>query len=376
MGVRSLQNFRTTSKYIFAMLLYFNKLATNKDSENSENAIMDKNLLTQFKYLREKNIQFIAVSNNEWYSLFRDEIRNSIAIEGIFSNRNDLLDVLEKNKKTTDQKTAAILGYFEAASTLYEYANILFKEDEFSIRLSDIRQVHTLLMRYEKQVGSFKGQLGIFRNENVIVNESRFTPLDYTFINETMEVFIKWLNKKISSNDFDKIKLAALSHLIFETIHPFRDGNGRSGRILLSFVLIGCGFINIAIKGTQKSDREKYYQAMEQGDEHFELMLREIEKGQKLTTKILDEYAKQSNSYLLEQIIINRLKDGLKRLSKTEMININEDALIPLRDVSKFYNYSQDYIRNLINKGKIKAQKRGKLWYVRIREIEKYLKEL
>lgn len=89
----------------------------NKDSESSEKSIMDKNLLKQFKNLREKNIQLIAVSNTEWYSLFRDEIRNSIAIEGIFSNRNDLLDVLEKNKKTTDQKTAAILGYFEAAST-------------------------------------------------------------------------------------------------------------------------------------------------------------------------------------------------------------------------------------------------------------------
>lgn len=337
---------------------------------------MDDKLSKQFKNLREKNIQLIAVSNNEWYSLFRDEIRNSIAIEGIFSNRNDLLDVLEKNKKTTDQKTAAILGYFEAASTLYEYANILFKENEFSLRISDIRQIHTLLMRYEKQVGSFNGQLGIFRSENVIVNESRFTPLDYAFINETMEVFIKWLNKKIHSNDFDKIKLAALSHLIFETIHPFRDGNGRSGRILLSFVLIGNGFINIAIKGTQKSDREKYYRAMEQGDEHFEQMLREIEKVKKLTIAMLDSYAKQTNSSLLEQIIISRLEDGIKRLSKTEMIKLNEDALIPLRDVSKFYNYSQDYIRNLINKGKIKAQKRGKLWYVRIREIEKYLKEL
>ena len=60
---------------------------------------MDDKLSKQFKNLREKNIQLIAVSNNEWYSLFRDEIRNSIAIEGIFSNRNDLLDVLEKNKK-------------------------------------------------------------------------------------------------------------------------------------------------------------------------------------------------------------------------------------------------------------------------------------
>jgi len=70
------------------------------------------NLIKAFQQLRKENVQFIAVANSEWYSLFRDEIRNSIAIEGIFTNRNELLDVLERNKRTSDEKTAAILGYF------------------------------------------------------------------------------------------------------------------------------------------------------------------------------------------------------------------------------------------------------------------------
>jgi hypothetical protein len=119
-------------------------------------------LINEFEELREKNIHLIAVSNSEWYSLFRDEIRNSIAIEVIFANRNELLDVLNKNKRINDEKSAAILGYFEAASALYEYANNLYKEGEFSLRISDIKQIHTLLMRYEQQVGSFKGKLGGF----------------------------------------------------------------------------------------------------------------------------------------------------------------------------------------------------------------------
>ena len=80
-----------------------------------------------FEQLRKENIQFIAVTNSKWYSLFRDEIRNSIAIEGIFTNRNELLDVLERNKRTSDQKTAVILGYFESASFVYEYANNLYR---------------------------------------------------------------------------------------------------------------------------------------------------------------------------------------------------------------------------------------------------------
>lgn len=335
-----------------------------------------RELLKQFEQLREKNIHLLAVSNNEWYSLFRDEIRNSIAIEGIFTNRNELLDVLSKNKRTEDGKTAAILGYFEAASTLYEYANNLYKEGEFTLRISDIKQIHTLLMRYENQIGSFNGKLGEFRLEPVEVNEARFTPLEYVYVRETMETFIKWINEKIKEPDYDKIKLAALSHILFETIHPFKDGNGRAGRILLSYILVGCGYVNIAIKGTQRYDRSKYYEAMENGDDQFELMLREIEKGNKVTVKEINSHAENSDVTLLEKIIINRLGDSLKRLSKKEFVQMNRDALVPLRDAAKFFSYSQDYLRKLINTGKLPAEKKGKLWYLRIRDVQKYMNQI
>ncbi len=335
-----------------------------------------RELLKQFEQLRENNIHLIAVSNNEWYSLFRDEIRNSIAIEGIFANRNELLDVLSKNKRTNDEKTAAILGYFEAASTLYEYANNLYKEGEFTLRISDIKQIRTLLMRYENQVGSFNGKLGEFRLEPVKVNEAKFTPLEYVYVRETMETFIKWINEKIKEPDYDKIKLAALSHILFETIHPFKDGNGRAGRILLSYILIGCGYVNIAIKGTQKYDRDKYYEAMENGDDQFELMLREIEKNKKVTAKEISSRSEKSDVTLLEKIIINRLGDSMKRLSKKEFVEMNQDALVPLREAAKFFSYSQDYLRKLINTGKLPAEKKGKLWYLRIRDVQKYMNQI
>jgi hypothetical protein len=67
-----------------------------------------------FGKLRRETKRFINVSNSEWYTLFKDEIRNSIAIEGIFANRKELLDVLERNKRTSNEKVAAILGYYES----------------------------------------------------------------------------------------------------------------------------------------------------------------------------------------------------------------------------------------------------------------------
>ena len=333
-------------------------------------------LKAEFDKLRKENIHFIAVSNSEWYSLFKDEIRNSIAIEGIFTNRNELLDVLERNKRTDTQKTAAILGYFESASSVYEYANNLFKENEFKLRLADIKQIHSLLMRYEKQIGSFQGTLGDFRKGDVEVTESRFTPVKAPFLNQAMRLFVKWVNEKLSNADYDKLKLATISHVLFETIHPFRDGNGRVGRILLSFMLIGCGYVNIAIKGTNKENRNKYYNALEIADDQCELLLRAIENGEKISTKNMDRYLEKSDISLLRKIIEDRLIDALERLKTKQTVVLAKDVLLPLRDAAKFFHYSQDYLRNLINKGKLPAQQKGKLWYVRVRDIEKYLENM
>lgn len=335
-----------------------------------------KDLLTEISKLRNQNINLIAVSNSEWYSLFKDEIRNSIAIEGIFTNRNELLQVLQNNERTTNQKSAAILGYFEAASSVYEYANNLYKEKEFVIRIADIKQIHTILMRYEKQIESYSGNLGDYRRENVEVLNSTFTPLSFLYIEKMMTIFITWINKHLSNSAYDKIKLAALSHLLFETIHPFRDGNGRVGRIFLSFILIGSGYLNIAIKGTNRNDRDKYYKAMEQGDEYFELLLRNIENGNNISFSDIDNFAKKTDSSLLEKIIKDRLKDSAERLKQSKFAELNIDAEVSLREASKFYNYSQDYLRNLINKNKLQAKKKGKLWFIKISSIDNYIKSI
>jgi Fic family protein len=281
--------------------------------------------------------------------------------------------VLERNKRTSDEKTAAILGYFESASFVYEYANNLYKGNEFKVRFSDIKQIHTLLMRYEQQVGSFSGILGDFRKGDVEVTHSHFTPAKAMFINDAMQLLVHWINNKLEDQNYDRIRLATASHILFETIHPFRDGNGRVGRILLSFLLIGTGLVNIAIKGTTKEQRDKYYHALEVGDDEVEQLLRRIEQGKKITPDSIDDCFAKSNLTLLEKMIRDRLSDALERLKRTELREYNRDAILPLRDAARLFNYSQDYLRNLINKEKLPGRKKGKLWYVKIRDVERYI---
>lgn len=329
--------------------------------------------LEQLRRARINNL--INVSNAEWYSLFKDEIRNSIAIEGVFANRQDLIDVLENNKRTDKHKAASILGYFESASAMYEYAVNQYKEKEFSLRISDVKQIHTLLMRYEKDVGFYIGELGEFRKTRAEVALSTFTPVSEFYVRPAMELLIQWINYHFKKHIYDTVELAAMSHVWFETIHPYRDGNGRSGRILLSYILVGCGLINITIKGISKKDRDHYYDALEKADDAFENLHRQIEKGKKFEIKDVDKLILLKNFDEIKAIIFDRLNDSVGRLKEIDVHHINKEAELTLSDLARIYNYSPDYLRNLINRGNLKGQKKGKTWYVRVQDMAAYVDE-
>jgi len=330
-------------------------------------------LKQEVQKLRVRFDNFINVSNAEWYSLFKDEIRNSIAIEGVFTNRQELLDVLEHNKRTNKQKAAAILGYYEAASAMYEYANNQFKENEFVLRMADIKQIHTLLMRYEKNLGTYIGVVGDFRKNDIQVAQASFKPINMYYVREAMELLIKWFNESVKNKTYDDITLAAMTHVWFETIHPFSDGNGRVGRILLSYILIGQGLVNVAIKGISKEEREQYYNVLEKSDRCFNEAHRLIEKHKKLTSANINKAVKAEEFAPFIQMISGLLKEAIVRLEGGRLTNVNKEAIVPLRDLAKMYDYSKDYLRNLINLGQLKAHKKGKLWYVRVYDLAEYI---
>jgi len=330
-------------------------------------------LKKRIQKLRSRFGNFINVSNAEWYSLFKDEIRNSIAIEGVFTNRQDLLDVLENNKRTDKQKAVAILGYYESASAMYEYANNQFKESEFTLRMADVNQIHTLMMRYERDLGTYIGQIGDFRKGNVQVAEATFRPADVFYVRQAMELLVKWFNESLKKKIYDEITLAAMAHIWFETIHPFSDGNGRAGRILLSYVLIGQGLVNVAIKGISKEERSKYYDVLEKADRCFEDIHRLMEKGEKFNPIDVNKIIQKEEFEPFVQMISQLLQETINRLESGKLTNFNQEAVLPLRDLARVYDYSQDYLRNLINRGSLKAHKKGKLWYVRVHDLADYV---
>ena len=77
-------------------------------------------------------------------------------------------------------------------------------------------------------------------------------------LNDYLEDFIEWYNE--NKTKFKPLALSAIMHNQFEHIHPFQDGNGRVGRLLLNFILLKNNYppINIMLE-----DRAEYYHTLQ-----------------------------------------------------------------------------------------------------------------
>ena len=131
----------------------------------------------------------------------------------------------------------------------------------FSERI--IKEIHTLVLMDRPE------DRGVYRRIPVRIMGAYHVPPDPMLVPEQMERLVAEFegNKKLHP-----IERAALFHLKFEGIHPFVDGNGRTGRLILNLMLMQAGYPPINVK---YSDRKRYYEAF---DEYY----REHEMGKML----------------------------------------------------------------------------------------------
>lgn len=112
---------------------------------------------------------------------------------------------------------------------------------------------------HEKLLGNIDSRLG-FRQHNVRVFGAAFETSDAKYVYTDMSLLLKWYRRE--RKRLHPLILAALFHEKFERIHPFYDGNGRTGRMLLNLILLRGGLPPLIVKNRI---RKEYYHVLSEG---------------------------------------------------------------------------------------------------------------
>lgn len=174
-----------------------------------------------------------------------DYTYNSNAIEGSTLTLDETALVLKEGVTISGkplQHHLEAVGHKEA----YFYIENLVK-NKIGISEKTIKEIHSLVLM-DKQ-----SDRGRYRSVPVRVG-SFYPPQPYEVPIQMERLLVEYNDKMQAMHIIEKV---SLFHLMFESIHPFVDGNGRVGRLLINFDLMQNGYPPVNIKF---SDRVKYYE--------------------------------------------------------------------------------------------------------------------
>ena len=188
----------------------------------------------------------------------RKEALMSSQMEGTQATLEDVLDpTIDKN---ANQDVSDVVNYIKATEYALERLGTL----PLCNRL--IRETHAVLMEnvrgQEKCPGEFKSTQNWIGGQGSTLNNARYIPPNVTDTVECMSDLEKYIN---SDDTLDVLVQAALIHYQFETIHPFLDGNGRVGRLLITLFLMEKKVLTspaLYISYFLKRNRIEYYDRM------------------------------------------------------------------------------------------------------------------
>jgi Fic family protein len=188
----------------------------------------------------------------------RKEAVLSSQIEGTQSSLQDLLEAeaaLYNDQHPKDVEE--VINYVAALNLGLE------KLSELPVSVRLIRTIHAQLMQGARGGRLQPGELRTTQNwigpAGCTLNTASFVPPPAHEVPQALGELEKFLHQDQSLPPLVKI---ALAHVQFETIHPFLDGNGRLGRLLITFLLTECGILHkpvLYLSHFFKLHRQAYY---------------------------------------------------------------------------------------------------------------------
>ena len=205
-----------------ACKLHYNKLFKKQDKLTQEEIL--KNFVIEFSF---------NTTSIEGNTINLEEARNLLQ-EGITPKGKTLREIYDL------QNTEKI--FFEVYNSKKKLSHDL------------IIEIHDKLM---ENIDLRKG----YRNTDVRVIRSNFEATPAPYVKADMGILINWYEE--NENKLHPLALATIFHHKFEKIHPFGDGNGRTGRMIINFIMLSKGYPPMIIR---KKSREEYLENLRTAD--------------------------------------------------------------------------------------------------------------
>lgn len=239
----------------------------------------------------------------------------STRIEGTEASFSEVMMVGATGKKNED--IVEVLNYFEAI----KQAEILLENMPISNRM--FCKLHETLLRNSRGQNRSPGEYR--KSQNFLgptsnIKDATYIPPEPFAVPDYMANLERYINDEYE-DDFGPIARAGIIHGQFETIHPFLDGNGRLGRILIIIYLLAKGVIShpaFFISEELEKNKHKYY-ALLNG------LRLEKPKWKEWLIFFLDSSIKQADKYIDKLITIEGLYNDMIEFAKAH--KIREDAI-------------------------------------------------
>jgi Fic family protein len=275
----------------------------------------------------------------------------SSAIEGINTTLVDVFTHFENSELDMNKNTQLVVNYMQAL----EIAVDMIQEQNLPICSRVICAAHAALLSHETGQGA---DPGIYRKQTVKVGS--LVPPMALKIPDLMADLEKYINENKS---LPAIIQAGLVHLQFETIHPFLDGNGRIGRLLIILMLLDNKLLDdpiLYISYYFKKHHAQYYQALEKVRTHGDFEGWIVYYLQAVAESAFDANVRIQDIEKLELHLQNQIKNSLEFSKSKELALIILDHLFAMpittvaqmsQKVDKTYNTTSTIMNKFIDLG-------------------------
>lgn len=250
-----------------------------------------------------------------------EAVYNSNAIE------NSTLTLKETEKILLDMEVSrnvSVREVFEAKNLARVVGYIRTRSQECEIHKETIFLLHQML------IGGINDQIaGRFRTKGEYVRVGTHIAPAPEQVERMIDATLLEYTSDFNSYFLDKI---AKFHLDFETVHPFCDGNGRIGRVLINYQLQRIGFPGVIVRDREKKD---YYKAF-------------------------GNYRDGKNTRTMEKILVLGLTESLHK----RIAYLKGEAIVPLADYTRKHSLSGPAVSNAARRQKIPAFREKGVWKI------------